>query len=84
MQRELYATDSDCQANGLRYLRWGSDGETVRADNVTALIMFESGTLPQRQVHALLASHQDMQAAWVISTFNGATITFADYGCPTI
>ena len=41
-------------AQRLHYLRWGSDGETVRADNVTALIMFEIGTLPQRQVHALL------------------------------
>lgn len=44
------------RANGWHYLRWGSDGETVRADNVTALIMFEIGTLSQRQVHALLGA----------------------------
>ena len=44
--------------NGLRYLRWGSDGETVRADNAKARIMIICGTLPQRQVHALLVGAQ--------------------------
>jgi hypothetical protein len=38
----------------LRYLRWGGDGEAVRADKANGLIMFETLTLPQRQVHAVL------------------------------
>jgi len=41
--------------NGLRYLRWGGDGEAVRANKANGLIIFETLTLPQRQVDALLA-----------------------------
>jgi hypothetical protein len=43
------------QTNGLRYLRWGGDGEAVRANKANGLIIFETLTLPQRQVDALLA-----------------------------
>jgi len=41
--------------NGLRYLRWGGDGEAVRANKANGLIIFETLTLGQRQVDALLA-----------------------------
>ncbi len=46
----------------MRYLRWGSDGFTVRTDNVTALIMFEmSHTAPASGAGFVgLSSRQDL------------------------
>ncbi len=44
------------RANGLRYLRWGGDGEAVQPEKwkgVENCLRFAQN--PQRQVHALLA-----------------------------
>jgi hypothetical protein len=45
----------DGRANGLRYLRWGGDGEAVQPEKgygVENCLRFAQN--PQRQVHALL------------------------------
>ena len=41
--------------NGLRYLRWGGDGEAVQPEKVTGVgNCLKCAQNPQRQVHALL------------------------------
>jgi len=42
-------------ANGLRYLRWGGDGEAVQPEKGSGVEnCLKTAQNPQRQVHALL------------------------------
>ena len=44
-------------ANGLRYLRWGGDGEAVQPEKCSGVgNCLRLPQNPQRQVHALLAA----------------------------
>ena len=44
------------RANGLRYLRWGGDGEAVQPEKCSGVEnCLGCAQNPQRQVHALLA-----------------------------
>jgi hypothetical protein len=44
------------QPNGLRYLRWGGDGEAVQPEKCSGVgNCLKNAQNPQRQVHALLA-----------------------------
>jgi len=45
------------RANGLRYLRWGGDGEAVQPDKCSGVEnCLGCAQNPQRQVHALLGA----------------------------
>ena len=46
----------DKAPNGLRYLRWGRDGEAVQPEKGSGVENYlKTAQNPQRQVHALLA-----------------------------
>jgi hypothetical protein len=52
--------------NGLRYLRWGGDGEAVQLEKgkgVENCLRFAQN--PQRQVHALLACFLDIRLVMI-------------------
>ena len=53
------------RANGLRYLRWGGDGEAVQPDKCSGVEnCLGCAQNPQRQVHALLGDAYAVQIAF--------------------
>ena len=47
----------ELRANGLRYLRWGGDGEAVQLEKGSGVgNCLKTAQNPQRQVHALLGA----------------------------
>ena len=53
MRRQTFARQPP---NGLRYLRWGGDGEAVQLEKCSGVEnCLRFAQTPQRQVHALLA-----------------------------